>query len=51
LFFVGEAFSLDRRGWKAAPTGEMPIYLKTLNIWCLDIQTAAVNLQRNALSL
>jgi hypothetical protein len=27
-FLVGEASRLDRRGWKASPTENNPIYLK-----------------------
>jgi hypothetical protein len=28
LFVVGEAFSLDHRGWKAAPAEKIPTYLE-----------------------
>jgi hypothetical protein len=43
LFLVVEAFSLDRRGWKAAPTENKSNPLESLFGWQGDDKAIALN--------
>jgi hypothetical protein len=42
-FFAGEAFSLDRRGWKVAPTENKSSPLESLFGWRGDDRAIALN--------